>query len=177
MAKIYSNVVKTYHGCDISDLAILKATDLNLTNCQFLCCDAHELPYQDHSFDVVIVSSLLHHLDLRRALSEINRVLKFGGRMIFREPLGINPIFTIYRLLTPNVRTPDERPFTISDIKEIHKYFNVLDSNYFGFLVLIESYVSLPVVFKVLLERLDRFFSSTWLKYFYWQWSGVGVKK
>ncbi len=42
--------------------------------------DAHSLPFAFASFDVVIANFMLYHVsDLRRALSEIRRVLKAGG--------------------------------------------------------------------------------------------------
>lgn len=177
MAIIYSRIVKDYEGCDISDLAISKANGLQLLNSSFTCCDAHHLPYSDGSFDVVIVSSLLHHLDLRVALLEIHRVLNDDGKLIFREPLGINPIFTLYRWLTPNVRTPDERPFTFSDIGLVKSQFNVTVSVYFGFVALICSVIKFPKTLHNVLLSVDRVLSKTLVKYLFWQWSGIGIKK
>ena len=78
---------------------------------EVLCVDAHNIPIEDTSFDCVIVNSLLHHLDLKKALKEIHRVTKKDGYLIFKEPLGTNIFFQIYRKLTPNARTPDEKPF------------------------------------------------------------------
>jgi ubiquinone/menaquinone biosynthesis C-methylase UbiE len=46
------------------------------------------LPYPDESFDAVITNILFHHLDLeekRRAVFEVARVLKAGGRYISAE--------------------------------------------------------------------------------------------
>jgi len=177
MAILYSGFVKDYQGCDISDLAISKANGLQLLNCNFTCCDAHHLPYSDGSFDVVVVSSLLHHLDLRVALLEVHRVLNNGGKLIFREPLGINPIFTLYRWLTPNVRTPDERPFTFSDIGLVKSQFDVTESVYFGFLALLCSVIKLPKTLHSGLLTMDRVLSKTLVKYLFWQWSGIGIKK
>ena len=48
-------------------------------------------------FDFVIVNGLLHHLDLLTTLKEIHRVQMI---LIFREPLGTNPLFQIYRKFT-----------------------------------------------------------------------------
>jgi len=53
--------------------------------------DAEALAFDDGSFDAVIGSSVLHHLDLRRSLGEIRRVLKRGGRLAFAEPNMLNP--------------------------------------------------------------------------------------
>jgi ubiquinone/menaquinone biosynthesis C-methylase UbiE len=53
--------------------------------------DAEHLPYKGSSFDVVYGSSVLHHLDLDRALGEVFRVLRPGGRCVFTEPNIVNP--------------------------------------------------------------------------------------
>ncbi len=72
--------------------------------------DAHELGFEDESFDVVFGFGILHHLDLAAALEEIARVLRPGGVMIFNEPLDFNPVGRAVRALTPAARTPDETP-------------------------------------------------------------------
>ncbi len=58
---------------------------------KFVVDDAMKMSFSEHSFDVVFGSSVLHHLDMNVALSEIYRVLKKNGRMIFAEPNMINP--------------------------------------------------------------------------------------
>jgi SAM-dependent methyltransferase len=46
--------------------------------------DAETLPFEDQSFDVVFGHAVLHHLPhLDRALAEIHRVLRRGGRIVF----------------------------------------------------------------------------------------------
>ncbi len=47
------------------------------------------LPWPDESFDAVVVSEVLEHFDdatLRRTLTEANRVLRLGGRLIGTVP-------------------------------------------------------------------------------------------
>jgi ubiquinone/menaquinone biosynthesis C-methylase UbiE len=47
----------------------------------------HNLPVRDESFDACICSETLEHLpDDKKAVSEIYRVLKPGGRLIFTVP-------------------------------------------------------------------------------------------
>lgn len=50
--------------------------------------DLSQLSYRDREFDLVVTSDTLEHLpDLARALGEIQRVLKPGGRHIFTVPV------------------------------------------------------------------------------------------
>ena len=53
--------------------------------------NAEKMPFPDASFDAVYGSSILHHLDLEAALTEVARVLRPGGRMAFAEPNILNP--------------------------------------------------------------------------------------
>lgn len=54
--------------------------------------DAEErLDFPDAYFDCIVGNSVLHHLDLARALPEMYRVLKPQGRLFFLEPNMINP--------------------------------------------------------------------------------------
>lgn len=64
---------------------------LKAKNIKFVCADAHHLPFKANSFDLVVGNSILHHLDLNQALTEIKRVLKNQGRIIFFEPNMANP--------------------------------------------------------------------------------------
>jgi len=89
------------------------------TRFEFRVMDAHELEYQDETFDIAIGVGILHHLDAVTALKELRRVLKPGGRVLLHEPLAGNPLLKLFRLLTPNARTKDESPFTGTQIKTL----------------------------------------------------------
>ncbi|MEG3438741.1 class I SAM-dependent methyltransferase [Pannus brasiliensis CCIBt3594] len=91
---------------------------------EFRLMDAHALEFEDNSLDFVFGAGMLHHLQLDVALSEINRVLKPDGIMFFIEPLGINPVGKLVRLLTPESRTEDETPFGFEQLKSLDKKFS-----------------------------------------------------
>lgn len=82
---------------------------------EFRVVDAHDTGFSDDSFDLVVGTAILHHLDLARALTEIRRILAPAGRGVFLEPLAHNPLLRLARRLTPGARTPDEHPFTVDD--------------------------------------------------------------
>lgn len=70
-----------------------------LTNCHVIAGSALELPLKDESMDAVLSWDFLHHVpDVPRALSEITRVLKPGGRYIALEPNLMNVSITWYHL-------------------------------------------------------------------------------
>jgi SAM-dependent methyltransferase len=69
---------------DFSDGMVAQA-QINLRGCtsfhQFAVIDAQSIPFPDGCFDIVIANHMLYHLpDMGKALTEIQRVLKPGGR-------------------------------------------------------------------------------------------------
>ena len=91
--------------------------------------NAEALDFEDESFDLAFGSGILHHLQLSKALPEIERVLRPGGRVIFSEPTGHNPVINLYRRFTPGQRTEDEHPLLSDDFavlryafSEVHLY-------------------------------------------------------
>jgi SAM-dependent methyltransferase len=175
-AKIYADHVKSFIGVDISNEAISIAQGWNLKNSEFFCIDGHNLPVPDFSIDCVIVSSLLHHLDLDQSLSEISRVLKDDGILIFREPLGTNPFFKMYRFFSPSARTADERPFTFNDLSLMNKYFTLNDVRWFGFTNIISAFTKSQQL-RAFLTDFDELLSKTQLKFLFWQFAGFAKKK
>ena len=81
----------------------------------FLVADAHDTRLPEHSFDLIIGSDILHHLDLEAAAHEMRRLLKPNGAAVFIEPLAHHPLLRLGRRLTPSARTTDEHPLTTND--------------------------------------------------------------
>lgn len=72
---------RTSQNVDItySDVALGPLTDV--------ISDAHDLPFEDDSFDAVIAVAVLEHvLDPTRVANEITRVLKLGGHVYANTP-------------------------------------------------------------------------------------------
>jgi ubiquinone/menaquinone biosynthesis C-methylase UbiE len=93
-------------------------------SCELRVMDAHKLEFPDNSFDLVVGRGVLHHLDLERALAEIQRVLVPGGHACFIEPLANNPLLKLFRKLTPKARTIDERPLDGNDLRLVASKFS-----------------------------------------------------
>lgn len=63
----------------------LKA-ERGLQNVEFRLADVHELPFDDQSFDIVTCRRAAHHfVDIRKAIDEMKRVLKNGGRLVIDD--------------------------------------------------------------------------------------------
>jgi SAM-dependent methyltransferase len=148
-------------GIDISDVAIARAEQQarmeGLGNVAFEVMNAEELRFPDDSFDLICGSAILHHLDLRRAFSELARTLRPGGTALFVEPLGHNPAINFYRSLTPNLRTADEHPLLMKDFRIASEYFDVVEARFFQFL----TFAAIPFrgfpFFRKLRLALDRY--------------------
>jgi SAM-dependent methyltransferase len=78
----------------------------------FRLADPYSTGFAEDSFDIVIGANILLHLDLDRALSEIRRVLRAGGRAVFVEPLAHNPLLRLGRTLTRSTRSEGGRPLS-----------------------------------------------------------------
>lgn len=62
-------------------------SDVSFGEYTTIICDAHDLPFQDGTFDCVIIQAVLEHvLEPRRCVSEIYRVLKPNGILYAETP-------------------------------------------------------------------------------------------
>jgi len=125
-------------GIDISPVSIeiakRKTANLSLQGKTFFSVqDAEKLEFPEDYFDIIVCSGVLHHLDIEKAFQQISRVLKPGGEVICIEPLVYNPIFHLYRKLTPQLRTEWEAKHILSkkDIKTARKYFGDVKIRFF----------------------------------------------
>jgi ubiquinone/menaquinone biosynthesis C-methylase UbiE len=102
----------------------------HLNNVQVEVASMEELPYEDESFDIVVGLFILHHLaDLEQGIKQIFRVLRPGGKAVFYETSGSNPILMFWRgrltgrLGIPKLGTKDEHPLTTADLETIASAF------------------------------------------------------
>jgi SAM-dependent methyltransferase len=135
-------------GIDISETAIAEAKQTFGDRASFYAGDAHNMPFPDNSFDLVVGRSILHHLQLDIALREILRVLRPGGYAVFTEPLGDNPGAKLLRALTPKARTRDEAALRRIDILRADSLFGGSSHSFFNLL-------SVPVAMLTSLTTLS----------------------
>lgn len=86
---------------------------------------AEDLNLPSNAYDIIYVANAIHHIHDRAFLFEqMKRALKPGGMFFSYDPLAYNPLINVYRRMATAVRTPDESPLRISDIKLARKYFS-----------------------------------------------------
>jgi SAM-dependent methyltransferase len=90
---------------------------------------AETLGLDSDFYDAVVGRFILHHLDIPRAAPEIARVLRPGGRAVFAENSGRNPILMASRrhiagrFGVPRLGTEDEHPLGQADIAALAPHF------------------------------------------------------
>ncbi len=100
---------KNIHGldltCDVNsvkDVFAKRGIHPNLRN-----GDVLHMPYADNQFDTVLLISILEHLkpdELYQAFTEIKRVLKPGGQVVYGVPVERPFMVFVFRLLGYNIR-------------------------------------------------------------------------
>jgi ubiquinone/menaquinone biosynthesis C-methylase UbiE len=125
-------------GIDISEVSIKNSKNLaekegieNKTS--FFIMDAEKTEFPDNYFDGIICAGVLHHLKIENAFKEMARILNPAGTIICNEPLAYNPIFQLYRRLTPHLRTKWEMKHILNkkDIKLAENYFGKVEAKFF----------------------------------------------
>ncbi len=102
-----------------------------------ICADAENLPFADSSFDVIYARALLHHLfDVPKALSEIKRILKPGGEVVFADTNKSFINGLPRKIMNKGEHFAEShKNFKSSEIlKLIEKEFEVKEIYYFGFI-------------------------------------------
>jgi SAM-dependent methyltransferase len=159
MGSLVADQASEIVGIDISDVAVREATahaaEAGL-NAKYFVMDAESLTFPDQSFDLICSTAVLHHLDLRKGFGEIARVLRPGGSAVFMEPLGHNPVINLYRWWTPAMRTPDEHPLLMRDLKLAREYFDRVETRFFVLSSLAAMIVRGTPVFRPVLHSLER---------------------
>lgn len=127
---------------------------------------AETLDYPDEHFDVVTGINILHHVDIKNALTECMRVLKPGGIAMFHEPVRA-PLFDIVResklgttLVSKEASfdrhiTQDERKLNKEDLKLIKTFGSECTFERFMLLSRLDRFIRRDNKGPSLLEQID----------------------
>lgn len=122
----------SYYGVDISKKYIDMASKSSPQG-KFLQMDARKLNFNNEFFDIVMLSSVLHHIDDdvgKGCFKEVYRVLKKKGVVIIAEPI-VNPKSFISIILCKLDRGHFIR--TTNEYKILFKNFVIKTANHFKF--------------------------------------------
>jgi len=154
----------TYTGLDLSSEAInflkIKIKDFELENIDLIHGDFFDIS-EDKKFDSIIMSGVLHHLDIERVMNKIDKIMNRDGKFYIWEPMPGPIMLRIFRFFTPHLRTDDEAPLSRSFINELKKEYPINDINYCGSSIMITAPLALFRVKSSYLSFIDRIFSST----------------
>lgn len=77
----------------------------------------------DRLFDVIYAGNALHHSDISSVMAGVSAYLKRDGIFASWDPVAYNPIINVYRKKANGVRTKDEHPLRMRDVRKIQSYF------------------------------------------------------
>ena len=151
----------SYIGVDVSEKCIefnnKEAKKISL-DASFIVEDANLLTsLKGKKFDHILMSGVLHHLELNLALPTLKKFLEKNGTIVMSEPMGTNFIINFFRSITPLIRTRDEHPLTFKDLEYIKKIFpNTKYELHSIFSILLIPFAFIPInLFQKLLRKIS----------------------
>lgn len=118
---------------------------------------SHEISFEDNTFDIVYAANLLHHVDIESTVKEVYRILKPGGIFVSWDPLAHNPLINIYRSIAIEVRTEDEHPLRMKDLKIFSQYFKKVQTDMTWFFTL---WIFISFYFKRIDPNKERYWKK-----------------
>ena len=128
-----SNGQSSYYGIDLSSAMIFKAQEnfKNRKNFHFIKANAESIPLEDNFFDVIICTNSFHHyLHPEKALSEMHRLLKNGGRLYLLDPTSDS---IIMKFVDKVIRFFEPEHVKLYSSKEFKQLFNNAGLKYITF--------------------------------------------
>jgi ubiquinone/menaquinone biosynthesis C-methylase UbiE len=119
----------------------------------------YDLKFDSSSFMYIFGIDCLHHFEIEKAMKEIHRVLKSGGKAIFFEPLGASEVFQRLRNYIPIAKdktSPFERQLNHCDLKCIERIFKRVKYDEFGLFMRLDRLIKNQTLLKVIYKIDDR---------------------
>lgn len=91
----------------------------------------------DVKFDVIYTGNTLHHVDLTATMPLLLKHLQPGGTFVSWDPVAYNPAINYYRRKAMEVRTEDEHPLRLADIRAVRAHFQASHTRWFWFSTLL----------------------------------------
>lgn len=102
----------------------VKLGELHGVKIKGIVSTAEDLGVEPQSYDFVYLANIIHHVHDRPSLyAQVQRALKPNGRFYSIDPIAYNPLINYYRRMATEVRTEDESPLTVEDVKTARGFF------------------------------------------------------
>lgn len=141
-------------GCGLGEAAVyfamlgaeVTATDISPGMCDAAArlAEANGVKIQTHvsaaedlglaaevKFDVIYTGNTLHHVDLAATMPRLLKHLKPDGIFVSWDPVAYNPAINYYRRNAMEVRTVDEHPLRLQDIRSVRSHFQKSQTAWF----------------------------------------------
>ena len=139
--------------------AVHKVMDVDIGKIRKIALDAEQTPFANDTFDIIIGSECLHHFpNLDKALYEMHRIVKPGGKVYFIYEPFINPFLWKFYYPRSNFSKKSklfgvtERVLTMKEIKRVGKLFRTI--NLKPCPILPETRLLLQILNKLLGEKM-----------------------
>ena len=122
--EIYESLGFEVYGVDLETVAIERGLNVKIAN-----VDKDKLPFEDETFDFIIMKSAIEHMrNVYHVMENLTRVLKPGGKLIILT----NDFRSIYRIFYDDA--DHKSPFTVYSIEELflrYGYHNITSTDIF----------------------------------------------
>jgi ubiquinone/menaquinone biosynthesis C-methylase UbiE len=122
----------TFYGVDLSEKMIEKAKEnfKGRENFHFIKANAEEIHLEDNQFEIIICTNSFHHyLHPDKALKEMHRLLKLGGKVYILDP---SVDFWVAKFLAKVLHLFDRAHVRLHSTKEFEKMINHAGFTYIG---------------------------------------------
>ena len=129
------------YGCDSSESALKISSEI-LTEVDFKQCDMISLPYKDEFFDGILCNFVIEHgkiAKIKKAISEMYRVLRKRGVLFLRVPSTKHPEYLTGKEIEPNTKIDidsidGDMPhhyFTEEEMREFFREYEIIKLEHF----------------------------------------------
>ena len=85
----------------------------------------------DVKFDIIYTGNTLHHVDITATMPLLLKHLNPEGMFVSWDPVAYNPVINYYRRNAMEVRTEDEHPLKLADIRSVRALFHASHTRWF----------------------------------------------
>ncbi len=111
-----------FYGVDLSSKMIEKAEDnfKDHNNFHFVQSNAESIPLDDNFFDIIICTNSFHHyLNPGKALKEMHRLLKSGGKLYILDPAADNLFLKFFDKVAGLLEPSHVKIYSTKEFKEL----------------------------------------------------------